>query len=667
MNTNKIHILSDFLANQIAAGEVVQRPESVIKELIENALDANANEIAIFIKDAGKALIQVIDNGDGMSKDDLLLATIRHATSKIFSQDDLTEIKTFGFRGEALPSIASISLMEIKTKQSNNKTGWKLITEPMQKDFKIEEVSMDNGTQISVRNLFYNVPARRKFLKSNITELKHINETILKFALSHPNVRFIYYNNDSLVFDVHCEPLKERINTLLGLYTNELEEPILPIDYSMNDINISGYIGHPQLAKKNNAIQYLFLNNRSINSKSLSFAVFNGMEHLLEKGMKPLFVLNIKLDYKAVDVNVHPQKSEVKFEDEQLVYSIIKRAVQTAFQLSNIIPALSNKNNDLDKINITNEKGESENIIINKNTGEIVSASNINNFGSEKLENSSNYPAKQNYNQNNFSYNKYSHKQDFNYGKQLGNSIDLLYSNQIENTIHKTPYDDNKPILSNNKSILSNQNNNSSLHSSLDVKEFMLENLWQYHNKYILLQTDTGLLAIDQHNAHERIIYEKLISNVENKISSKQGLLFDTEVNLSSMQMITAKEIENELKNLGFEFEIKDKSVVITSQPGDINIGAVESSFIEIIDDYNVNDRLKHIPKQEKVISTLACKGAIKAGQKLSKEEMKNIVSNLLDCKMQYVCPHGRPIIVFFPVAEWDRKFGREPDYSVKK
>ena len=657
MQVNKIHILSDFLANQIAAGEVVQRPESVVKELIENGLDADANHIAVFIKDAGKSLIQIIDNGTGMSKDDLLLATVRHATSKIRTQDDLTEIKTFGFRGEALPSISSVSLLEIKTKQKDNPTGWKLITEPMQKDFKTEEIAMENGTQISVRNLFYNVPARRKFLKSNTTELKHINETILKFALAHPNVRFIYYNNDSLVFDVKPQPLKDRINTMLGLNGGELDEPILPIEYSMNDINISGYIGHPQLAKKTNNTQYFFLNGRSINSKMLSFAVFNGMEHLLDKGMKPLFVLNIKLDYKAVDVNVHPQKSEVKFEDEQLIYSIIKSAVQNAFRLDNIISKTSNNlsdNDNLDKINIINEKGENENILVNRNTGEIHSINNSGSLRYEKLIGKTSNPTNPNYNLSNYSYNKNISKQDFNYTKQLENNIDLLYSNNILSLRH-TDQVSTFPVVEGPLSQVRNEIQK----PDLDVKEFMLENLWQYHNKYILLQTEMGLLAIDQHNAHERIIYEKLISNVENSSASKQGLLFDTQINLNSMQMLIIKEIENELKNLGFEFELKNNEVTITAQPTEINIGSVEVSFVEIINDYNSNEELKHIPKQERLIATISCKSAIKAGQKLSTEEMKFIVLDLLKCKMQYVCPHGRPIVVSFPISEWDKKFGR--------
>ena len=639
---NKIHILSDFLANQIAAGEVVQRPESVVKELIENSLDANASRIAVFIKDAGKSLIQVIDNGYGMSNSDLLLAPIRHATSKIYSQDDLNAIRTFGFRGEALPSISSVSLLEIKSKQKDTATGWKLIAEPMKKDFQLEEVIMENGTQISVRNLFYNVPARRKFLKSNVTELKHINETILKFALAHPNVHFIYYNNDLLVFDAYVQPLEERINTLLGMNNMEVDEPLLPVNLTMNDITINGYIGHPQLAKKTNTTQYFFLNGRSINSKMLSFAVFSGMEHLLEKGLKPFFILNIILDYRAVDVNVHPQKSEVKFEDEHLIYSIIKKAVQNALQI-NINK--SNENN-FDAISITNEKGISENVIVNKNTGEIHSP---NNLRYEKLVSKLGHISNTNYKYKNANYTP----KDINYNqynsKNINQSVELLYSNKSIN----------KDISLPQNSTTDASNNIELQHDALlNAEVINQENLWQYHNKYILLQTETGLLAIDQHNAHERIIYEKLIENIHNNTPTKQGLLFDVSIPLNSLQMLTIKEIENELKNIGFEFTINSNDIVISAIPHHLEVGLVDD-FTDIINDYNDNEDLKHTPKQERITTTISCKSAIKAGNKLSYEEMQSIVTNLLQCKMQYVCPHGRPIIVSFPISEWDKKFGR--------
>jgi DNA mismatch repair protein MutL len=243
---NKIQILPEFIANQIAAGEVVQRPESVIKELIENSIDASATSIAIFIRDAGKSLIHIVDNGTGMNKEDLVLAPLRHATSKIHTSQDLEEIKTFGFRGEAIPSISSVALLEIRTKQKDDEHGWKLISEPM-KEFEIEPATMENGTQIFVKNLFYNVPARRKFLKSNTTEQKYIYETVQKFALSNPDKRFIFYDNDSLIFDVKPESLNERIKSILKINSkNSNEEQLLEVNFEINDIKISGFVGQPQ-------------------------------------------------------------------------------------------------------------------------------------------------------------------------------------------------------------------------------------------------------------------------------------------------------------------------------------------------------------------------------------------------------------------------------------
>jgi len=371
---NNIQILPDFIANQIAAGEVVQRPESVVKELVENSIDANATSIAIFINDAGKSSIHIVDNGFGMSKENLALAPLRHATSKIHSAKDLEEIKTFGFRGEAIPSISSVALLEIRTKQKGDEHGWKLISEP-QKEFKIEPATIgtveESGTQFFVKNLFYNVPARRKFLKANPTEQKYIYETVQKFAISNPDKRFIFYDNDSLIFDVKPETLCDRIKSVLKINNkNSNDEQLLEVAFEVNDIKISGFIGQPQLARKVNPIQYLFLNGRSINSKNLSYAVYSAFENLIEKNLKPFFILNINLDYKTVDVNVHPQKSEVKFEDEKLVYNCVRKAVQESLKLHNFVPDLIGKT----PMNTASEEiidSEKNIIFVDKKTGEI--------------------------------------------------------------------------------------------------------------------------------------------------------------------------------------------------------------------------------------------------------------------------------------------------------
>ena len=668
---NKIQILPDFIANQIAAGEVVQRPESVVKELVENAIDAEATAIAVFITEAGKNLIHIVDNGIGMSKDDLELAPLRHSTSKILSAKDLEEIKTFGFRGEAIASISSVALLEIRTRQKKSEHGWKLNSEP-QKEFTIEPVTMDFGTQFFVRNLFYNVPARRKFLKSSITEQKYIYETMLKFAVAHPNKRFTFYDNNNLVFDVKPESPLTRINTLLN-NKNSLSEQVnrlLEVNAEFNGIKIFGYIGQPQLAKKNNAIQYFFLNNRHIYSKNLAFAVYSAFEHLIEKNLKPFFVLNISLDYKSVDVNVHPQKSEVKFEDEKLVYTCVRKAILEALRLNNFInddylnspnalittsDAIINTtttssgiaSDRTEAMVIVDEFGKKEKIIVNKITGELSQPFTTKNRTYTSIDDTSK------------DYSQYSYQSK----KLIDKSINALYQNEFSNELNRDGANANNfnSVQQNAASVINSFDKVNNSFNKININEENLNNLWQFHNKYIFLQIDNGLLAIDQHNAHERIIYENLTSKLNHQISYKQNLLFDIELQLNSVQMLTAKEIADELLRIGFDFSIKNNnSIVIFAQPSDLTFEAVEQAFIEILDDeYQQNKELKQTNKQARITATVACKAAIKAGKKLTQQEMRNIVIGLLHCEMPHVCPHARPIIIESTLLEWDKKFGR--------
>jgi DNA mismatch repair protein MutL len=333
--SSKIKILPDFIANQIAAGEVVQRPESVVKELVENSLDAGADEIAVLIKNAGKQLIHIIDNGAGMNEDDLRLSIKRHATSKIFSQEQLESIVTFGFRGEALASIASVAKLEIRSKQKDDNIGLKLTSEPG-KEPSIEPFNTNDGTQIFVQSLFYNTPARRKFLRSNITEFRHISETMIKFAIANKNKRFTFYDDNNIIFDVKPEPLEKRIENLIG---PQIKDNLIAVEYEDEKLNIGGFIGTPELAAKRSYGDYLYLNGRPIKSRSLSHAIFTAFEHLLDKNSKPFFILFLSIDPRDVDINVHPQKHEVKFENERYIYNSVLKAVSNALGAHNLFPA----------------------------------------------------------------------------------------------------------------------------------------------------------------------------------------------------------------------------------------------------------------------------------------------------------------------------------------
>ncbi len=615
----KIKILPEFIANQIAAGEVVQRAESVVKELVENSLDSGAQTIAVLIKDAGKQLIHIVDNGSGMSREDLELATRRHATSKVFSAEDLEEIRTFGFRGEALASIASVANLEIRTRPASQELGEKLTAEPMKPD-RIEPVAMDCGTQVFVRNLFFNVPARRKFLKSNLTEFRYISDTMIRFALAHPDVRFTFYDEETLIFDVRPAPLRQRIEEVLG---PTVAAGIMPVALSEEYIKISGFVGHPSIAKKSSAGQYLFLNGRSIKSKSLNYAVFQVYEHLLEKSSNPFFILNLELDPKNVDVNVHPQKHEVKFEDERYIFSLIRRAVQNALNENNLVPELQIREQDSREPLV---KTSPENyIMVNKMTGEIVEkeypTAQAGGLGAH-YSNSPYYPPKSNYG------NSYS------YGHQFGQQPTRLASEPKDSTYElplPTYEGEDRDLI-----------------------------LFQVHRKYIIMQTPQGISIIDQHAAHERVLYEKAIKAMNREFANSQELLFTVYVDFNSAELQIVREIQSELESLGYGIRFSEGGPVELSRvPLDVLNGQEAASIKELIEHYDEQKKLGHTEKRDNLAASFSCKSAIKSGQELSREEMQRLIKDLFKCAMPYSCPHGRPVVLDFSLTELDKRFGR--------
>lgn len=612
-----IKILPEFIANQIAAGEVVQRAESVVKELVENSLDSGATTIAVLIKDAGKQLIHIVDNGSGMGLDDLALATRRHATSKVFAAEDLEEIRTFGFRGEALASIASVANLEIRSRVAAEDLGNKLMAEPMKPD-RFEPVAMDCGTQVFVRNLFFNVPARRKFLKSNLTEFRYISDTMIRFALAHPDVRFTFYDEETLIFDVHPAPLRQRVEEVLG---PTVASGIMPVTLDEEYINISGFVGHPSIAKKSTAGQYLFLNGRAIKSKSLNYAVFQVYEHLLEKSSNPFFILNLAIDPKNVDVNVHPQKHEVKFEDERYIFSLIRKAVQSALNENNLVPELQIREQDSRE---PLEKTSAENyIMVNKMTGEIV----------EKEYSQPQSPLGSHYSAAPFYPPRSSYGNSYSYGHSFAQQTSRLAS-EPKSTPAELP-------LANHE----------------EEKEL---SLFQIHKKYIIMQTAQGISIIDQHAAHERILYEKAIKAMNREFSNAQEMLFPVYVDFNSAEMLIVREIHSELDNLGYSIRIADTGPVeLQRVPLDVVNGQEAASLKELIEQYDEQKKLGHTEKRDNLAASFSCKAAIKTGQELSREEMQRLVKDLFKCAMPYSCPHGRPIILDFSLTELDKRFGR--------
>jgi DNA mismatch repair protein MutL len=616
---NKILILPDFIANQIAAGEVVQRPESVVKELVENALDAGATEVAVVVKMSGKQLIHVVDNGCGIDKDDLELSIKRHATSKLITAEDLEEIRTYGFRGEALASIASIALLEIRSKLKDAEHGWKLVAEPMKKEI-ISPISMDSGTQVFVKNLFYNVPARRKFLKSDLTEFRYISDTMIKFAIIRPDIRFTFYDNENLIFDVLASDPVKRIENILG---KNISSSLIPVDYSTDTLKISGFVGEPLIAKQSKSGQYLFLNRRSIISKSLSYAIFSAFEHLLEKKSHPFYVLNIILDPKQVDVNVHPQKHEVKFEDEKYIYNALTKAVGQALQSSNLVPEIALNYQEIQSP-FTKMNDEDKFVVVNKMTGEVISTER--NYQEQRGQSttSPNFQRSRDYSSNssenkNFEISAF----DFLFNKKKS-------ENQQEEALTKGEFE--KPV----------------------------QMYWQVHRKYICTQTDKGFIVVDQHAAHERILYEKALKAMNKEYSYSQDLMFPIEVELDSSKRLLVKELEKDLVNLGFVFDEKGNGKIsIKAVPLDVVSGSESESFKEIVEQYEEESRLRDSTTRDNLAASFSCKAAIKTGKYLTGEEMKKLIDELFNCSMPYVCPHGRPVIIEFTIPELDRRFGR--------
>ncbi|MGQ9819952.1 MAG: DNA mismatch repair endonuclease MutL [Candidatus Kapaibacteriales bacterium] len=607
---DRIQILPEFVANQIAAGEVVQRPESVVKELVENSLDASAETIAVVIHGGGKKLIHVVDDGIGMSKDDLLLSIRRHATSKIFNPEDLEEIWSYGFRGEALASIAAVAQLEIRTRQANDPLGWRLYVEP-NKAPTLEPISIDCGTQVFVKNLFYNTPARRKFLKSDITEFRYITDTLMRIALARTDVRFVFYDEDSLVFDVKKSSLEERIRALLG---DLVADSILKVDFTANDVHIWGYIGQPYLAKSIRGNQFFYLNSRSIRSRPLTYAVLLAYEHLLEKQTTPFFLINIDLEPRRYDVNVHPQKHEVKFDDERFIFNIVNQAVANSLATANLAPSVSITKiiNPVEKL--TDEKSSPlESPYVNKLTGEII---------------------------------------DFNQNRRLETNFRRLDLPRHSSKLKYQPQSDIKRIEQWEQ-----------VFAPLSDTEAQSKNyrtIVQFHNKYILLEKEDGILIIDQHAAHERILFERAGKYLENKNSITQNLLFPTKIQVNPSEFLLLKEFKDDFLALGFRFELLNESAIeLIAVPSDISGRSESTIFREILADTLERNKIAPSSTRENLRASFSCKSAIKTGQALSTEEMQSLIEELFQCHNPYACPHGRPIMIEIRLTELDKNFCR--------
>lgn len=613
----KINILPEYIANKIAAGEVVQRPESVVKELIENSIDANAKNIQLIIKDAGKSLIQVIDDGDGMSEEDAEVCLFRHATSKIKTIEDLEEIKSFGFRGEALASIAAVSRIEIKTRTIDSDHAVMIQNDESNSIIKTYG-SGSKGTSVAVKNLFYNTPARRNFLRSNATEFKRIVETFKRLALPHPDISFKFYNENDLIYDLNSGSLEKRITELFGV---SLFENLIYGTEKIENLFIKVFLIRPNYLKKNKGEQYLFVNNRFVINRQINHAIYSAYENIIEKGDYPFFIAFLEINPKKIDVNVHPSKLEIKFDDENFIYSFIRGASKKIVSEHNLIPRLEISLEDaIEAKTILNPKSFA------KDNSSFLKTTFLDNKKSdlESLNNRSpNFVPTQ---KSQLKFNN----------SQIDEILDSL------GPIKKTNY----------------QEKQTSLFKTEEKEKYPF--IVQLHNKYILAQVKSGLAIIDQHIAHERILYEKILKTIDSNLPFSQQLLLPYSYKALPEDIEIIKELKTYLENIGYNFEIKaDRQVIIYGIPPiDFGNANPETIFSEIIQEYKINNQ-SELNIKEKLASAYACKAAIKSGEELTEKQMRILVDQLFMTSMPYVCPHGRPVLIKLTIEELDKKFGR--------
>jgi DNA mismatch repair protein MutL len=597
---SKIIILPENLANKIAAGEVVERPASVVKELVENAIDADATKISIYTEQAGKKLIQVIDDGSGMGSEDLILAFERHATSKIKSEKELHHIETLGFRGEALPSIASVSQVEIKSRKKGDKTGH-ILTLAGGKNKKLLKTAANVGTSISVKNLFFNTPARRQFLRTDNSENQKIVNILKPFFFAYPNISFEFYVDGNQIFDLREAEIDERVSELLG---TDLFKGLLPVNASLAEVELRGFISRPDVVRKSRGNQYLFLNGRPIQSKSLNHAVFQGYSNLISPGEYPIFCLFLEMNPGLVDVNVHPTKMEVRFSNDRSLYYFFINTVQQTLNKDGVIPDLSSS------------------------SGSIIERNKISKPEPREI------------------VNELQHRKR-SMARYSGAQLSLTYFENKDGIPTSFHLEDETITIS--------QTSEQSLEkSSIDV------NFWQLHNRYIISEIKSGLVIIDQHVAHERVLYERVMRVLkEGDTSYGQKLLFPQKLNLNYEDFMVFKEIKDVLNKLGFSIKVfSGNTIIIEAMPSDVKVGRESQILLDIIDYYH-NEPLKAFDHMEKVAAAYACKNAIKSGEKLNQLEMHNLVDQLFACESPFFCPHGRPIIVTIELDELDRKFKR--------
>jgi DNA mismatch repair protein MutL len=596
-----IQLLPDNIANQIAAGEVIQRPASVVKELVENSIDAGSTEIKIIIKDAGKTLIQVIDNGMGMSSTDARMSFERHATSKIKSTEDLFNIKTKGFRGEALASIAAIAHVDMITCTPDSDLATHIGVDES-KIKKQEFIQGNIGTSISVKNLFFNVPARRKFLKSDAVELKHLLEEIHRVALAHPEVKFVVFHNGNETYHLPSGSLKQRI---IGIFGKNYEDKLLPVTEEAGLTKVEGFVLKSEVAKKNSGEQYLFVNNRFIKNNYLNHAVKMAYEQLIQSDQYPGYFLFLEVDPATIDINVHPTKTEIKFDEERLIYNIIRVSVKHALGKFLIAPTL-----DFDM--------------------------NVNYFTQQRSINLQ--------------------SSNFNF-QNKDNDVTKLERENLKSwqEIYKGISDQKSNTQQTQSVVLQSEigvGNKESEFSSLS------KNPYQLHNSYILCHIKNGLMIIDQYYATERILYEENLKSLKGNPKAVQRELFAQTLEVDGSTFALINSLLSQLNNLGFEIgEFGKNTFVIHGIPAELDSNTNSLSLLnEIIDTYKSNMEFQ-LGVDANIARSYASSAAIKKGKTLNSEEMKEIIDKLFACETPYISPGGFKTFIKYSLDDIQKQF----------
>ncbi len=596
-----IRVLPPDLADKIAAGEVVQRPASAVKELVENSLDAGALTITVILKDSGRTLLQVVDDGSGMGWDDALAAFGRHATSKISRSEDLNNITTLGFRGEALAALSAVAVVELKARLRDEDTGTLVRLEGGTLKHR-EKTGCSAGTSIIVRDLFYNTPGRRKFLKSDATEFRHILDAVQRAALSRPDVGFALLSDGETILKCAPETLEARVVSIFG---RKQAEPLVRCRDESGAGEVNGFLGKPQFARKGRSEQYIFLNGRPIVSRNIGHAVYRGYEHLLEKGSFPFFILFLTIDPGRTDVNVHPSKNEVKFDDESLIYRWVNAAVRKTLAAHDLGPGLA----------FPRDAG-----------GGVFPATGKGSSGGVRQ---ADPPAAWEFPLRN---------------DQGASSGPLIAEARVADLFR----------------IQGTTSGEAPAGEAPGPRSVTTGPFWQVHDKYIIVPTGDGIMIVDQHAAHERVIYEKAIRRFDSLEKRTQELLFPQTIEMSPSDAALVRELTPLLENLGFLLKMfGPHTVILEGVPMDIRPGDETTILRDVIGLFKEAEQGVKLDPRERLAKTYSCKAAVKAGDRLNESEMASLMEQLFRSEVPYVCPHGRPVMIRLSLSDLDRRFGR--------